>query len=471
MNIDGAKLLADYVENGSEAAFRELVGRYTDLVYSVAIRLVNGDRHLAEDIAQNVFIDLARMARTLSKGAILGGWLHRHTCFVASKAVRSERRRQAREKQAAEMNALEHHSEANLSQLAPVLDEAINRLGDEDRAAIILRFFEQRDYRSVGQALGSNEDTAQKRVSRALVKLQALLSQKGVTLPAAGLATVLAATSIQAAPAGLAASLATMALSAPALGGGTTLTLMKVIVMTKAKIALGAIAAATVTVPFFVQQRSLTEVRAENASLRQRVEQLAQTTVDNERLSNLLAQAKSSTSEDVGELLRLRGEVSGLRRQLADAVKQQKTAAPVPDQPVVPEPSRERQKEIAIAKMNYTKYWMLGFLKYAEQHQGQFPATFEQAAPFMPDEIKGQTNLTTDQFEIVYQGSMSAIEQPARIIVIREKEAWPTPDGGWARDYTFADGHCEIHKADDGNFEPWESQHMFASATGAQPGQ
>jgi RNA polymerase sigma factor (sigma-70 family) len=141
---DGRQLLADYVKNGSEPAFRELVGRYTNLVYSVALRSVNGDTHLAEDIAQSVFIDLARMARSLSPEVMLGGWLHRHTCFVASKAIRGERRRHARERQAAQMNAMEDHSQANLAQFAPIIDEAINLLGDEDRIAILLRFFPYR---------------------------------------------------------------------------------------------------------------------------------------------------------------------------------------------------------------------------------------------------------------------------------------------------------------------------------------
>src|SRR4051794_34638247 len=101
---DSQTLLADYVTNGSEPAFRELVTRYIDLVYTAAVRLVNGDRHLAEDIAQTVFADLARMAGTLSKEVMLGGWLHRHTCFVAATVIRTERRRQSRERQAVEMN-------------------------------------------------------------------------------------------------------------------------------------------------------------------------------------------------------------------------------------------------------------------------------------------------------------------------------------------------------------------------------
>src|SRR5215471_3755833 len=122
---DGKQLLVEYLNNGSESAFRRLVEGYTNLVYSVALRLVNGNTHLAQDIAQNVFIDLARMARRFSPDVTLGGWLHRHTCFVAGKAVRSERRRQARERQAVQMNEMEDHSTANLAQVAPIIDEAI----------------------------------------------------------------------------------------------------------------------------------------------------------------------------------------------------------------------------------------------------------------------------------------------------------------------------------------------------------
>src|SRR6478736_9839681 len=112
---DSQRLLREYA-NGSEPAFRELVSRYVNLVYSAAVRLVDGDAHLAEDVAQTVFVDLSRMADTLSRDVMLGGWLHRHTCFVAAKVMRSERRRQFRERQAAQMNALHDHTESNLAQ-------------------------------------------------------------------------------------------------------------------------------------------------------------------------------------------------------------------------------------------------------------------------------------------------------------------------------------------------------------------
>src|SRR6266850_4992457 len=154
--------LVEYVKNGSEAAFRELVQAYVGLVYSTALRLLNGDRHLAEDVTQIVFTDLARLARKLPEDTTLGGWLHRDTCFVASKVLRGERRRQSRERQAAEMNALRNVPDQALTEIAPVLDEAINQLGTLDRTAILLRFFERRDLSSIGETIGISENAAQK---------------------------------------------------------------------------------------------------------------------------------------------------------------------------------------------------------------------------------------------------------------------------------------------------------------------
>ena len=66
------KLLAQYAANGSEDAFRELVGRYLSLVYSTALRLVDGDMHRAQDVAQEVFMDLARLACGLSSNVMPG---------------------------------------------------------------------------------------------------------------------------------------------------------------------------------------------------------------------------------------------------------------------------------------------------------------------------------------------------------------------------------------------------------------
>ena len=215
---DAQTLLADYV-SGSESAFRELVTRYVNLVFSTAYRLVAEDRPLAEDVTQTVFLDLARAAKTLPPHTLLGGWLHRHTCFMAAKARRGERRRLARERQAVEMNTLHSDSGNHLAELAPVLDEAIDQLGVEDRTAILLRFFERRDFRAVGQAVGTSEDGARMRVNRALAKLHELLTQKGVTLSVGALGAGLVTEAVQAAPAGLGASVAAAALARAAATG------------------------------------------------------------------------------------------------------------------------------------------------------------------------------------------------------------------------------------------------------------
>src|ERR1041385_5432588 len=232
------ELLETYAKTGSEPAFRELLTRYVDLVYSAAVRLVGGDAHLAKDVVQRVFVDLAKMARRLPANIMLGGWLHRHTCFVASTLMRGERRRLVRERQAVEMNALQNQPDIYLQNVAPVLDEAINKLGNEDRTAILLRFFEQLDYRKGGEILGSSEEAAKKRVSRALDKLHGLLTARGVTLSAAALATALTTRAIKTAPAGPGGPPGGRAMAGAAASNGFGLSLLKLMTTSKVSASL-----------------------------------------------------------------------------------------------------------------------------------------------------------------------------------------------------------------------------------------
>jgi len=283
------QLLAQYAADGSEAAFQEFVARYVNLVYSTALRLVGGDRQLAQDVTQTVFINLARRTSTISSGVMLGGWLHQTTYHVATKAARGERRRQSREREAVAMNALQDDSGANWREVAPVLDEAITQLGREDRAAILLRFFEQRDYRSVGKALEASEDTARMRVNRALEKLRLLLKRRGVTLSTAGLGTLLGAEVITAAPAGLAAAVSGAALAGTAGGAGAVFTLLKLMTATQFKLTIGMLAVAGATTALLVQHQAVGKLREQNQSLQQQVTQLQS---DNADLSRREAEAK-----------------------------------------------------------------------------------------------------------------------------------------------------------------------------------
>lgn len=346
------QLLAQYAQTGSEAAFRELVARYVDLVYSAAVRLVNGDTHLAEDVTQTVFADLAGTARKLSGEVMLGGWLHRHTCFVASKLLRSERRRLARERQAVEMNALEDHSAANLASVAPILDDAINQLGAEDRTAILLRFFEQRDFQSVGAALGSNEDAARKRVDRALDKLESLLKKRGVAFSAAALASALGTQAVTAAPAGLAITISAAALTSAAAAGTSTLTILNIMSMTKLKASiLAAIVAAAVTVPIVMHQKSERRLQEANAELVKQQAEATRLAAENARLASQAARANTpapAAKDQSREVLRLKGEVGRLR-QTANELAAAKTNGPsvlsgIRDNPEMWTMIREQQK-------------------------------------------------------------------------------------------------------------------------------
>ncbi len=244
-----ADLLQQYVRDRSEPAFRELVDRHIGLVNATALRVLAGDSHAAQDVTQLVFTDLARKAAKLPPGVLLGGWLHQHTYFLACNIVRTETRRRTRERTAMELNDINQDAaqEAHWLHLAPVLDEALNCLGDEDRNAIVLRYFQQQDVRTIGEALGTTESAAQKRLGRALEKLRALITRRGVALAsAATLATTLEASPIAVTVPGLATAIATHALAATAATAAvtSTLTLASLKTMITSKLALSLAAAA-----------------------------------------------------------------------------------------------------------------------------------------------------------------------------------------------------------------------------------
>jgi RNA polymerase sigma factor (sigma-70 family) len=313
--MDSRQLLADYVKNGSEAAFKELLSRYMDLVYSTALRLVNGDVHRAQDVAQSVFTDLAREAPRLSPDTMLGGWLHRHTFFTATKFIRTERRRQIREQQAMEMNAL-NNTDRDFEYLAPVLDQAINELPEDDRAAILLRFYERRDLRSIGETLGSSEDAAQKRVSRALDQLHGMLTRRGVVLSATVLAATLAAKAVTAAPTGLLATIATAALSGSTITTATVIAATKTATMTTLQKAALAATFAIVAGAGIQQAYQAARLRSQMQALQQQRtfmgEQIQQLQRERDDAANRPAVATVEKGDNT-ELLRLRAEVGALR--------------------------------------------------------------------------------------------------------------------------------------------------------------
>ena len=324
-------LLTAYIANGSEEAFAELVGRYVNLVYSTALRLVNGDTHLAEDVTQIVFAELAKRAGTLFEQVMLGGWLHRRTCYVAADLMRRERRRKLRERQAAEMNALNDHTEARFEQIAPFLDEAINQLAAKDRAAIVLRFFEGRDLRLVGTALGSNEDAAQKRVSRALDKLRELLSRRGITTSAAALSVVLSANAVQAAPVELAAALSTGAVAGTTLKAAAAAATKTIAMTTLQKAIVGTVLAVAVGTEIY-QAHETGSLRTQMQTIEQQqgplAKELGQLTSERDDAARSLAGLQEAPLISTGsrDLLRLRAEAARLHSAIESARRSAKVS-------------------------------------------------------------------------------------------------------------------------------------------------
>jgi len=284
---------------------------------------------------------------------------------------------------------------------------------------------------------------------------------------------VLTVNAVQTAPLALAGVITT---GVAATTGGTLSTLGLLPLMASAKLQLGAavLVAAGLTTTVLLQQR-------EKHRLQEQLAELRSLPAAEPVMIAPASNAAPADARQLEELLRLRGEVAQLRReqaQLAPELERLMTEnarlkdarqATLPTQ-TAEELALEEFKRMGIIKMNYTKRWGIAFLVFANANDGQLPRSLEEAAPQFAETFDGQRTdesempgeLVPEQFEIVYQGSLKSIAEPARTILLREKEPFPSLGRpGWSRTYLFADGHSEIHHSADGNFEPWERERMI----------
>jgi len=324
MDVDDRTLLGNYATKRTEADFAELVRRHVDFVYSTALRQVNGDAHLAQDVTQLVFTDLARKAAALASHPALAGWLHTSTRYAAAKRVRSESRRRDREREAQQMQITQDGNgttAAEWEKVRPVLDDALGEMAERDREAIILRLIEGRDYAEVGARLAMTANAARMRTDRALDKLRAALARRGITSSAGALAMALGNHALTAAPAGVAGLVTAGALGgAAATGAGVG----GLVFMSMSKLQVGLVVGlvAVGTGGFVWQHQEAATAIAERVAATEPAVQAAP--------SRPRPAARAETAATEVELARLESDVARLQTELASATAAGATRRVVP---------------------------------------------------------------------------------------------------------------------------------------------
>lgn len=372
-----AELLAQFARARAEEAFAELVARHVNLVYSAALRQVNGDAHLAQDVSQMVFTDLAHKASVLSRRRSLTGWLYTSVRFAAANLIRTERRRHEREekfmRESSELSAPELQWET----LRPALDEVMHRLNETEREAILLRYFEGRSFAEIGLCFGLNENAARMRVERALEKLRGLLAQRGVTTVAA-LGAMLSANAVQAAPTALAPALCAAAVANAAT---TTVGFLNLLNGTAFKTGFAILAASAALI---VVNNINQNAKAENRFL---TEQIAELNAENAHLAETRTTTEASATlneDELRELLRLRGSVGMLRDQ-TNAIAALRHINQVLRSELKSQLEHEGELSAdeqhvlhCVHGQNALNLLLSAAKTYASYHKNQLPANFEQ---------------------------------------------------------------------------------------------
>lgn len=412
--MEDAQLLQQYLD-GSEDAFGELVKRYIDLVYSVAVR--QGDAaHLAQDIVQTVFADLAVKARRLPKGVLLGGWLYQHTRFVSAQAARAERRRLIREAKAHAVNSVNQSTGPGLDQWIPLLNRAIGSLAGADRDAVILRYFQKRQLREVGDAMGCSEEAARKRVDRAIERIRTFFKREGVIVSATTLTAGLEGQAVLAAPSAWAATVTAAALAHAATGSGLTLGVIQFMAMTKLKTAaVSGLIAAALVLPVWQEVRIERLKRSYEQSL---AKHNARTPMVGE------IQPASQNEANASELRRLRNaeyqlqsEIAKLRNQLGSErrLSSEKTS------PVSKSASTEKEDSMVAFVEAETKRlieegkFSPELLRGAEEYAAKIRTIEQQRISLRLAELKKQFAITEDQERAIRDLLVANIETRAEL--------------------------------------------------------
>ena len=173
------KWLQKFVKDGDDDSFARVVKEHLGLVYATALR-VTSDAAASEDITQSVFILLADKADLLKPHGSLASWLYQSTVFKSRKYLARESKRALKEEKCAIMKEDTESTPNDWNEIRPLIDAALDELSEEDRSAILLRFFQEASYQTIGARLSVSEEAARKRVTRAVNRLQAWFATRGM---------------------------------------------------------------------------------------------------------------------------------------------------------------------------------------------------------------------------------------------------------------------------------------------------
>ncbi len=180
-----------FVHHGDQGAFRQLVHRHGSMVWQTARRRCR-DAEDAAEVAQDVFIVLAKKATALRADSGLGPWLHRVTVILSAKAASHHLSRQRRhEAMMKAMSAGSITSPIPPSSLGIHLDEVLDGLPQADRQLLIWRYLDRLSLQDVARRLGKSEAACQKQSERTLARLRRRLQRQGLAVGAATTITAL----------------------------------------------------------------------------------------------------------------------------------------------------------------------------------------------------------------------------------------------------------------------------------------
>jgi hypothetical protein len=206
---------------------------------------------------------------------------------------------------------------------------------------------------------------------------------------------------------------------------------------------------------FVSRRQSLRELKTEQVQLQNQLKPNVAASVPPVEDAPTNAVPGRLSAEEHSELLRLRGQISGLRQDLIQesnqlaAVSRTRRTAPASE----PTGEGHTTPAEAVQKLTAGRQWGVALIMYADSHDGQLPAAIADAAAF------AGVAATNEDLELVRNGPLySGTNQPARTIVLRDKKPWQGPGGRWCRTYVFADGHSEIARSDTSDFSEWEEK-------------